>query len=94
MIRLPISIGTGDHMKTTIELPDAVLEEAKRAAASRGTTVRALLEAGLRRELRDQAKPTSFHLRDESFGGSGLRRELAGASWETLRALAYGERGG
>ena len=38
----------GTHMKTTIELSDALLEAAKRLAQSRGTTLRAVVEEGLR----------------------------------------------
>ena len=81
-------------MKTTIDLPETLLEEARRLAAARATTVKALVEAGLRRELRDQAKRKPFRLRDASFGGRGLRPELAGGAWDRLRELAYGERGG
>ncbi|MCC5844321.1 MAG: hypothetical protein JJU05_08725 [Verrucomicrobia bacterium] len=38
-------------MKTTIELPDDLLLEAKQAALHRRTTLRALMMSGLRREL-------------------------------------------
>lgn len=38
-------------MKTTIELPDELLIAAKKTAAERRTTLRALFERGLRREL-------------------------------------------
>ena len=81
-------------MKTTFDLPDSLLEEARRAAAERETTVKALVEAGLRRELRENAKRSRFKLRDASFKGRGLRPEVAEAPWERLRELAYGERGG
>jgi hypothetical protein len=77
-------------MKTTIDLPDSLLEEARRVAAARSTTVRALVEAGLRREVRERSRAARFRLRDASFGGAGLRPELADASWETIRELAYG----
>jgi Arc/MetJ family transcription regulator len=82
------------HMKTTIELSDALLAEAKRVAEERGTTLRAMFEAGLRRELREAAAAASFRLRDESVDGEGLRPELAGASWEEIRELADREPGG
>ena len=81
-------------MKTTIDLPDTLLEEARRVAAERATTVRALVETGLRRELRERARKSSFALRDASFKGRGLRPEVENASWESLRELAYGSRGG
>lgn len=38
-------------MKTTLELPDELLIEAKTAAARRRTTLRALVESALRREI-------------------------------------------
>ena len=38
----------GTHMKTTIELADGLLADARRVAAEEGTTLRALLEEGLR----------------------------------------------
>lgn len=40
-------------MKTTIELPDSVVREAKVLAAQRGTTLRALVLEGLERVIRE-----------------------------------------
>jgi Arc/MetJ family transcription regulator len=81
-------------MKTTIDIADSLLEEARRLAARRSTTLKALVEAGLRRELRESAKAAPFELRAASFRGQGLRPELVGASWDRVRELAYEERGG
>lgn len=39
------------HMKTTIDLPDELMVAAKKRAAESRTTLRALFERGLRREL-------------------------------------------
>jgi hypothetical protein len=77
-------------MKTTIEISDQVLTQAKRVAARDGTTLRVLIENGLRTELarRRQARG-GFKLRDASFGGSGLQPEAAQAGWDELRALSY-----
>ncbi len=47
----------GSCMKTTIDLPDDLLIEVKKRAAERRTTIRALVECGLRREL-NQEKPS------------------------------------
>ncbi len=81
-------------MKTTIELPDAALDEARRIAAREGTSLRALIEEGLRRVLADRRRRrTSFKLRDASFGGQGLSPEFEGESWPAVRDAIYRERG-
>jgi hypothetical protein len=38
------------HMKTTVEIPDALAKAAREAASREGTTMRALIEEGLRAE--------------------------------------------
>jgi Arc/MetJ family transcription regulator len=57
-------------MKTTIEVSDALLEAAKRHARERGTTLRALVEEGLRGVLERAASPVNFTLRDASVDGN------------------------
>ena len=80
----------GTHMKTTIDIADQLLTEAKQWAVSEGTTVRALVEAGLRRVLTERQTPKSaFQLRKATFNGQGLTPELQGAGWERLRDMAY-----
>jgi hypothetical protein len=56
----------GTHMKTTIDLPDTLFRSAKRLAEKRETTLRALVEEGLRRVINDEpaATKTAFKLRD------------------------------
>lgn len=79
------------HMKTTIEIADPIFEEAKTIASREGTTVRALVESGLRLVVAErQAKQKPFKLRDAAFDGEGLSPELGDASWERIRDLAYG----
>jgi hypothetical protein len=46
-------------VKTTIDLPDELLIEAKKLAVDRRTTLRELVEAGLRRELAERTAPRS-----------------------------------
>jgi hypothetical protein len=43
-------------MKTTLDLPDDLLIEAKTLAARRKTTLRAIVESALRREIRPAAE--------------------------------------
>jgi predicted DNA-binding ribbon-helix-helix protein len=81
-------------MKTTIDIPDPVLDEVRKLAEREGTTVKALVERGLRRVLTDDRKRSAFTLRKASFKGKGLRPELENASWDRLRELAYEGRGG
>lgn len=81
-------------MKTTVDIPQPLLDEAKKLAANNRTTVRALVEEGLRRVIGEHQHPGKFRLRKASFKGEGLQPELEGASWETLRERAYEGRGG
>jgi hypothetical protein len=81
------------HMKTTIEIADALLTEAKHAAAEDNTTVRALVESGLRKVLDERRQRKPFKLRDGSVGGRGLRPEFAGAGWDKIRDAIYEGRG-
>jgi hypothetical protein len=76
-------------MKTTVEIPDSLLEEARRVAAREGRPVRALVEEGLRKVLAERKRRGEFRLRKASFKGEGLQPHVAGASWERIRDLAY-----
>jgi Arc/MetJ family transcription regulator len=83
-------------MKTTIEISDALLAAAKRAAIERNTTLRTVVEVALRRYLETteseaEARP---RLRRCTFRGRGLQPGIAEGDWSTLRGLAYEGRGG
>lgn len=80
-------------MKTTVEIPDPLAREAKELAARQKTTLRELIEAGLRMVLRERRQKAAFRLRDVSFGGNGLQAEFRGADWERIREAAYEGRG-
>jgi hypothetical protein len=80
-------------IKTTVEISDSLLTEAKEVAVRENTTLRALVETGLRRELERREKRTGFVLRDASFGGRGLTPEFQGASWDKIRDAIYEGRG-
>lgn len=57
------------HMRTTIELSDGILAQARRLMAKRKTTLRALVEEGLRKVLAEDRAAPPFKLRDASFKG-------------------------
>lgn len=81
-------------MKTTVEIPDSLLEEARKLASRERTTVRALVEEGLRRIIGERNRASVFKLRKVTFKGDGLQPHVAGASWERIRDAAYEGRGG
>ncbi len=76
-------------MKTTIEISDALLVAAKERAAKEGTTLRALVELGLRRMLDETDRKEPFRLRDGSVGGRGMTREFSEGGWEKIRDAIY-----
>ena len=90
---LSVSQDPYSNMKTTIDISDSLLDKARRVAAGRGTTVKALVEAGLRQVLADSGKAPSFKLRDASFQGEGLQAGVDGQNWAQMRELAYAGRG-
>lgn len=82
------------HMKTTVQIPDSLFEEARKLAHRERTTLKALIQDGLRRVIAERKKRSRFKLRKASFKGTGLQPQLAGASWEKIRELSYEGRGG
>jgi putative antitoxin of VapBC-like toxin-antitoxin system len=75
-------------MKTTLEISDPLLREARKIAARDNTTLRALVEQGLRQVVSEKKKDKPFRLRDASFKGDGLHPDVANLSWEEIRELA------
>ena len=69
------------RMKTTVELPDRLVLNAKKAALERGTTLRALIECGLTRELKNPSKIPSQPL-------EGIR-QLDASVWEGTQPDSY-----
>lgn len=81
-------------MKTTIEISDPLLIQAKRLAARQGTTLRSLIEQGLRQVVENKPHTAEFRLRRATFKGDGLQADLRGAGWERVRAMIYEDHGG
>jgi hypothetical protein len=81
-------------MKTTIEIDDVLLAEARRLANERKTTLRALVEQGLRRVIDERTAPEPFKLRDCSVAGGWLAPEFQNASWTDIIDASYEGRGG
>jgi CRISPR/Cas system-associated protein Csm6 len=81
-------------MKTTIEIADSLLDEAKRLAAKEGTTVTAYIEQGLRRIIAERKSFGLFRLRKATFKGEGLQPGVQAATGERIRETIYQGRGG
>lgn len=81
-------------MKTTVHIPDSLLEEARNIATQERTTIKALVEEGLRRTIEERKKKRVFRLRKATFKGNGLQPEALGVSWGKIREMSYEGRGG
>ena len=82
-------------MKTTIEIADPLLEQARRIAARDGETLRSLVEQGLRAVIAQRsARDKPFRLRDASVKGDGLHPDVAHLSMHDIILRSYGDRGG
>ena len=82
-------------MKTTIDIADRQAREARQAAKKRGTTLRALVEEGLRLVLErhpERQRAKAFRL--VTFRGRGTQPGIEEGDWETIRSLLYEGRGG
>jgi hypothetical protein len=79
-------------MKTTVEIPDALLERARRHARRTGRPVRALIEEGLRRVLEHGQEKAAYRLPERSVGAPGGPNPLESLSWQDLRDAIYGGR--
>ncbi len=82
------------YMKTTVHIPDSLFKEARKVAQEEQTTLKALIERGLRKVISERKQRKRFKLRMATFKGHGLQPHIAGASWDKLRDISYEGRGG
>ena len=67
-------------MKTTIDIPEALFAEVRKLASREGTTMKAVIQEGIRRILSERKRGSRFHLRKTTFKGDGLQTQVAGFS--------------
>lgn len=81
-------------MKTTLDLPDDLLERSREIAQREGATLHALVEEGLRRVIDARTTRDAFELPSYGGEGNGAGRTYAmrNASWDRIRAEIYGKR--
>lgn len=70
------------------------MARARKIAAREKTTMRALIEEGLRDVVRRRSRASRFELREASFkGGRGLQPGFADGGWERILDAGYEGRG-
>lgn len=89
-------VGRLSVVKTTLDLPDALLDEARRIAREQRTTLRALVADGLRAELdaRTASRPAEEPVAPVFAGELGLQPGIDLGDWDAIRTIAYGRWGG
>ncbi|MBS0447817.1 MAG: DUF2191 domain-containing protein [Proteobacteria bacterium] len=81
-------------MKTTLDIADPLLEQARKVAARDGETLRSLVEQGLRKVLAERTTSSKpFKLRQVTVKGKGLRPEVAHLSMHDIILMSYEDRG-
>lgn len=78
-------------MKTTVNLPEGLLREAQDLARREGTTLRELIETGLRAVVNQRSSDSDFVLADASVDGRGLQPAFRGVRWDQIRDAIYDE---
>ncbi len=78
-------------MKTTIDVAQSLLDEARSVARRDGTTLRALVEEGLRAAL-DRRGERAFEYRPVTYGGTGTQPGVDLESWQQVRDVIYADR--
>jgi hypothetical protein len=82
------------RMKTTVDIADAMLKEAKLIAAREGTTLKALIDEGLRHVIEERAQQkTGFRLRDVRYGDSVGAPGIDPNDWMSIKHLVRGAGG-
>jgi hypothetical protein len=77
------------HMKTTVTLPDELVKEAQALARRDHTTLRELIETGLRAVVAQRSTRSTFTLPDAAVDGRGLQSAFQGSSWAQIRDAIY-----
>jgi len=73
------------HMKTTVDIADDLLLRAKREAEASQTTLRSLIEEGLRELLARKALAKHKPIKPVTFRGRGLQPGFGGEGWDAIR---------
>ena len=80
-------------MKTTLDIHDELLLQAKRHAKTTGRPLRAIVEEGLRSVLSRASERPPYRMPDLRVGDPAARDPLESYSWPELREMIYGDPG-
>ena len=82
------------RVKTTVDIAEMLLREAKLIAAREGTTLKALVEEGLRHVVDERERQkTGFSLRDVRYGDSVGAPGIDPSDWMSIKHLVRGAGG-
>ena len=76
-------------MKTTIDIPDSLLDRSRKVARQEHITLRELVEEGLNLALSHHTQKRPIRIKPVTFRGKGLMPELQQAAWTTIRDTIY-----
>lgn len=79
------------NMKTTVDIEDRLLDQAKRHARETGRHLEELVEEGLRHVLSKAGPDGGYRLPDCSVGDARHPDPTERYSWAELRSMIYGE---
>ena len=80
-------------MKTTIDIPDALMARCKTVIGRERVTFRSLVEEGLDRVLSEHMERKPFKLKTVPFKGGGFQPGFGEQGWSQIREAAYEGRG-
>ncbi len=77
------------HMKTTVDIANPLLEEAKRLSDKEKTTLRALIEEGLWEVITKRKSGGEVSASKGQLQRQRLKKKIQGESWDKIRSAAY-----
>jgi hypothetical protein len=72
-----------------VEISDDLLKRSQQLAKREGTSLRAILEEGLRLAMKSRQMRQRAQFQFPTFGKDGLNEEFRDASWDAIRDTIY-----
>lgn len=81
------------NIKTTIDIPDSLLDQTRKLARQEHVTFRELVEEGLNLVVARHRQKKPIQVKPVTFKGKGLATELQQTPWAAIRDTIYEGRG-